>query len=108
MQKVWFLAARRVPVSAGTAYGPISFSGARPLEREISVDRVSYKDAGTKQTKDCCDRFNHFDAPILRYWERLIARACFKIVSSTRHNGFVPTGRDPPRGGWISRGCHPC
>jgi hypothetical protein len=75
--------------------------------REISVDRVSYKYAGAKQTQDRRDRFNHFDAPILRYWERLIARACFKIVSSTRHNGFVPTGRTAPWRPDQPGGCYP-
>lgn len=31
--------------------------------RAISVDRMSYKDASAKQTRDYCD-FNHFNAPI--------------------------------------------
>ena len=35
--------------------------------REISVDRMSYKDAYTKQTHDYRDRFNHFDAPVLQH-----------------------------------------
>ena len=63
--------------------------GRPPLEREISVDRVSYKYAGAKQTQDCRDRFNHFDVPLLHHWERLIAGPCFRIVSSTLRYGFV-------------------
>src|SRR5258708_25394572 len=35
------------------------------LWRAISVDRVSYKDARAKQSKNCRDCFNHFDAPSL-------------------------------------------
>src|SRR5260370_21951782 len=35
------------------------------LGRGISVERVSYKDARAKQTKNCRDCFNHFDAPSL-------------------------------------------
>jgi len=33
--------------------------------RAISVDRMSHKDAGTKQAEDDSD-FNHFGAPISR------------------------------------------
>jgi hypothetical protein len=39
------------------------------LRREISVERMGYKDDRTKQGQDCRYRFNHFDAPcyITRY-----------------------------------------
>jgi hypothetical protein len=36
-----------------------------PLGREISVDRMSYKNASAKQTQNYRDHFNHFDAPVL-------------------------------------------
>jgi hypothetical protein len=52
---------------------------------------MSHKNAGAKQTQDYRDRFNHFDAPVLHNWINLIARAGFRIVSSARRNGFVPT-----------------
>jgi hypothetical protein len=63
---------------------------------------MSHKDASAKQTQDDRDHFNHFDAPVLHYWAGLIAHAGFKIVSSARRNGFVPTpppstGPDQPR-----------
>ena len=58
--------------------------------RAISVDRMSYKDASANQAQDYRDCFNHFDAPTPHYKERLIARACFKIASSARRNGFIP------------------
>jgi hypothetical protein len=37
----------------------------RPLVREISVDRMSYKNASAKQTHDEHDGFSHFDASVL-------------------------------------------
>ena len=58
---------------------------------------MSHKDASAKQTQDDRDHFNHFDAPVLHYWAGLIAHAGFKIVSSARRNGFVPT--PPPSTG---------
>jgi hypothetical protein len=57
---------------------------------------MSHKDASAKQSQDDRDHFNHFDAPVLHYWEGLIAHAGFKIVSSARRNGFVPTPPRPP------------
>jgi len=95
--------AARQTLASGPSQIHMGIFGRPPLEREISVDRVSYKYAGAKQTQDCRDRFNHFDAPILRYWVRLIARACFRIASSTRHNGFVPTSAAHPAAAGISR-----
>jgi hypothetical protein len=35
----------------------------RPLGRQISIDRMSYKNTGAKQSQDCRDRFDHFYAP---------------------------------------------
>jgi hypothetical protein len=54
---------------------------------------MSYKDTSAKQTQDYRDRFNHFDAPMLHYRAPLVAHAGFKVVSSARRNGFVPTRR---------------
>ena len=36
---------------------------APPLECAIRVNRMSKKYAGAKQTEDCSNCFNHFDAP---------------------------------------------
>ena len=63
----------------------------KPLGREISVDCMSQKDTGTKQTQDYRDHFNHLTHP-LHCQVRLVVAAGFKIVSSARPNGFVPTG----------------
>ncbi len=52
------------------------------LGREISVDCMGYEDAGAKQNQDDRDSFNHFMHPVLHYTAPLVARACFKIVSS--------------------------
>jgi len=32
--------------------------------REISVDRMSYKDGEAKHAQDYCDHFNHSDVPL--------------------------------------------
>ena len=42
-------------------------SVSRPLGREISVDCMSYKDDGTKQSQDYRDRFGHLSALLLHY-----------------------------------------
>jgi len=39
----------------------------RPSGREISVDRMSYKDDGTKQSQDYRDRFGHLGTLLLHY-----------------------------------------
>jgi hypothetical protein len=62
----------------------------KPLGRETSVDCMNHKDAGAKQTQDYRDHFNHLTA--LHYRVRLVVRTGFKIASSARRNGFVPTG----------------
>jgi hypothetical protein len=36
---------------------------AGPLRRAVSVDRVSYEDAGAKQAQNGRDCFNHFTHP---------------------------------------------
>jgi hypothetical protein len=33
----------------------------------VGVNRVSHKDASAKQTQNCRDCFNHFDAPLIYY-----------------------------------------
>jgi len=58
--------------------------------RAISVDRMSLQRCQRNQAQDYRDCFNHFDAPTLHYKEHLIARACFKIASLARRNGFIP------------------
>jgi hypothetical protein len=57
-----------LPVSGPTRSSGLPWTRAEapnrwPLMRAISVDRMSYKDASTKQTQDYSD-FNHFGAPI--------------------------------------------
>ena len=56
--------------------------GRPPLGREVSVDRVSDKYAGAKQTQDCRDRLNHLTHPFYAS-SNLIRLACFRIASST-------------------------
>jgi hypothetical protein len=53
---------------------------------------MGQKDANAKQTQDHRHCFNHFTHPYLHYQVRSIALACFKIVSLTLRNGFVPSG----------------
>jgi hypothetical protein len=55
----------------------------------MSLDYMSYKDAGANQTDDYRDRFNHLmDYSLSVENARLIAGLCCKSVSSGGHNGF--------------------
>jgi hypothetical protein len=63
----------------------------KPLGLEISVDCMSQKDTGTKQTQGYRDHFNHLTHP-LHCQVRLVVAAGFKIVSSARRNGFMSIG----------------
>jgi len=61
------------------------------LGDEISVDGMSQKDTGTKQTQGYRDHFNHLTHP-LHCQVRLVVAAGFKIVLSTGPNGFMHIG----------------
>ena len=57
---------------------------------EVGVDRMSCKDGSAKQTEAYCDRFNHYDAPLLSV---RLTDPGFRPISSGPKNGFV--GRQP-------------
>ena len=59
----------------------------RPLEREISVDRMCCKDGNAKHTQDYRDHFNHLDAPLLLVG--VMADPGFMRTSSGPESGFV-------------------
>jgi hypothetical protein len=61
----------------------------RPLEREISIDRMCRKDGDAKHTQDYRNHFNHFDAPLLLV--HVMADPGFMPASSGLESGFART-----------------
>jgi hypothetical protein len=78
---------RRVSAAPGNCRPAMSCAGR--LRCAIRVDRVGNEDASAEQAENGGESLNHFDAPLLYYWERLIPGLCFMAVSLGWHNGFT-------------------
>jgi hypothetical protein len=65
-------------------HASILAQGHSSLGHEMSVNRVSYKDASANQTYDCCDRFNHFINPMYGFVPRPPTEAAFHMTTNAR------------------------